>query len=46
MNELNVFKGFLNNLLFVGVLIFTILVQYFIVQYGGKAVHCSPLTIK
>lgn len=43
--EVNVFKGFFNNFLFVSVLIITIFVQVLIVEYGGRPVHVSPLSM-
>jgi P-type Ca2+ transporter type 2B len=44
LGELNVFHGFFNNFLFLGVTIFTFAVQMFMVENGGKAVKCAPLT--
>jgi Ca2+ transporting ATPase len=40
----NVFQGFFNNLLFLLIIIFTIVVQCVLVQYGGKSVRTVPLT--
>lgn len=42
--EINVFQGFFRNPLFLFVIIGTVFVQLLIVEYGGKAVNCSPLT--
>lgn len=44
--ELNVFEGFFNNPLFLIILVFTVIVHYFLVELGGRAVQCSPLTIQ
>mmetsp|Transcript_22166 Transcript_22166/g.16559 ORF Transcript_22166/g.16559 Transcript_22166/m.16559 type:complete len:204 (-) Transcript_22166:41-652(-) len=44
--EYNVFKGFFNNFLFQFVIIVTIVVQYLLVQYGGTAIRCAPLTLE
>ena len=44
LGELNVFHGFFNNFLFIAVTIFTFAVQMFMVENGGKAVKCAPLT--
>nr|CAI38970.1 PMCA20 [Paramecium tetraurelia] len=41
--ELNVFDGFFNNYLFIGVIVGTIVVQILIVQLGGKAIKVTPL---
>jgi len=42
--EYNVFHGFFNNLLFILIIIFTIIVQCVLVQYGGQSVRTVPLT--
>lgn len=42
--ETNVFEGFFNNYMFLGVIIGTIIVQMLIVEYGGKAVRVAPLS--
>jgi Ca2+ transporting ATPase len=44
LGEFNVFQGFFNNFLFIGVTLFTFAVQIFMVQVGGKAVKTYPLT--
>lgn len=44
-DEVNVFKGFFKNSMFVFVIVTTIIVQLLIVEYGGKAAHCAPLTV-
>jgi len=41
--EVNVFAGIFNNFLFIGVTIFTFVVQMAMVEVGGKAVKCWPL---
>lgn len=43
LGEINVFAGFFNNFLFIGVTIFTFIVQMSMVEVGGKAVKCWPL---
>ena len=42
--EFNVFSGFFNNPLFLLILVSTMVVQYFLVQYGGPFVRTVPLT--
>ncbi len=42
--ELNIFKDFFNNWLFIAIMIFTFGVQMILVQFGGIAVRCYPLT--
>ena len=44
-SEWNVFKGFFNNGIFLAILIITVLVQVFIVHYGGALLNCSKLTV-
>lgn len=44
--EYNIFHGFFNNFLFLGIILGTIVVQYLLVQYGGVPIRTSPLTIK
>jgi magnesium-transporting ATPase (P-type) len=44
VKEYNVFAGFFNNFLFIGVIIGTIIVQIVLVEYGGKPVRTCPLT--
>ena len=43
-NEYNSFRGFFNNFLFLIILIFTIVVQILMVQYGGQSVRTIPLS--
>jgi len=43
-DELNVFRGLLNNSVFLGILLFTILVQYVFVVFGGDFTGTRPLT--
>ena len=45
-SEFNVFHGFFNNFLFLGIVIGTIIVQILLVQYGGQPVRTVPLTWK
>jgi P-type Ca2+ transporter type 2B len=45
LKEYNIFHGFFNNFLFLGIILGTILVQYFLVQYGGVPIRTSPLTM-
>jgi len=45
-NELNMFKGFFNNFLFIGIIIGTIMIQITLVQYGGVPIRTAPLTWK
>ena len=42
--EYNAFRGFFNNLLFLLILVFTIVVQILMVQYGGQSVRTLPLS--
>jgi Ca2+ transporting ATPase len=44
--DYNVFSGFFNNWLFIGIIILTIAVQVLMVQYGGLPVRCAPLTVE
>ena len=44
-NEYNVFAGFFNNFLFLGIVLATMAVQVFMVQYGGASVRTIPLTV-
>ena len=41
--EINIFEGAFKNTIFVAVLIFTVIVQYLIVQFAGKFASCVPL---
>ncbi len=45
MVEFNVFSNFFNNWIFLSVLSVTVVVQIVLVQYGGFAVKCAPLTL-
>lgn len=40
----NVFSNLLDNFYFIGVFIVTIVIQYVMIQYGGRMTRCSPLT--
>eukprot|EP00300_Choanocystis_sp_HF-7_P018086 c1992_g1_i1.p1 GENE.c1992_g1_i1~~c1992_g1_i1.p1 ORF type:complete len:1020 (-),score=308.18 c1992_g1_i1:52-3084(-) len=42
--EVNVFSGFLTNPYFVTIVVGTIFVQFFIVEFGGLALRTTPLT--
>ena len=44
VKEFNVFSGLFNNPLFLLILVSTMVVQYFLVQYGGPPVRTVPLT--
>lgn len=44
--EYNVFHGFFNNLLFLFIMIFTIVVQCLMVQYGGQSLRTVPLSLE
>ena len=43
-SEFNVFSDFFDNPLFIVILVLTVIVQIALVQYGGEAVRCTPLT--
>lgn len=43
-NDMNVFRGLAENPVFVGIIIFTILAQYGLVEYGGDFVKTAPLS--
>jgi len=45
-NEFNVFKGVFSNAIFIIIMIFTVAVQYLIVQYGGEFTDTAPLSPK
>jgi len=42
-NTMNVFSGLSKNPLFLGILAFTVVAQYLLVQYGGEFVRTAPL---
>ena len=42
--EYNIFAGFFNNWIFIGITILTFAVQVIIVEYGGRALRSTPLT--
>jgi hypothetical protein len=44
VKEFNVFSGFFNNPLFLLILVGTMVVQYFLVQYGGPPVRTTALS--
>lgn len=43
-DDLNVFANFFNNFIFLGIIVFTFVVQILLVQYGGIAVRCYPIS--
>ncbi|EQC33231.1 calcium-translocating P-type ATPase, PMCA-type [Saprolegnia diclina VS20] len=43
-DELNVFDGFFQNQLYIGIQIFQITLQAVMVQFGGLALKCAPLS--
>jgi len=43
--ELNCFEGIFKNMMFLYIVVGTIAIQYFMVEYGGKAVRTVPLTL-
>jgi len=45
-SEFNVFADFFDNMLFIIILVVTVAVQILLIQYGGEAVKCSPLTVQ
>jgi magnesium-transporting ATPase (P-type) len=44
VKEFNVFSGLFNNPRFLLILLGTIILQYFLVQYGGLLIRTAPLT--
>ncbi len=42
--EYNIFHGFFNNFLFLGIIVATIIIQVLLVQYGGQPMRTAPLT--
>lgn len=44
-SELNVFKGFFNNFLFLFIIVVTLVVQVLIVHFGGAIMNTSQLTL-
>jgi Ca2+ transporting ATPase len=45
MGDYNIFKGFLNNYLFIYILFMTLFIQLAIVQLGGHVLSCHPLSL-
>uniref|UniRef100_A0A7S2UYB5 Cation-transporting P-type ATPase C-terminal domain-containing protein n=1 Tax=Fibrocapsa japonica TaxID=94617 RepID=A0A7S2UYB5_9STRA len=43
-NSMNVFKGLFSNIIFLGIIAFTVGAQYGIIQYGGDFTRTCPLT--
>jgi len=46
LSEWNMFKGFFNNPIFVGIIVFTIAFQMILVEFGGQALKCSSLSLE
>eukprot|EP00357_Protocruzia_adherens_P024550 CAMPEP_0114973420 /NCGR_PEP_ID=MMETSP0216-20121206/943_1 /TAXON_ID=223996 /ORGANISM="Protocruzia adherens, Strain Boccale" /LENGTH=200 /DNA_ID=CAMNT_0002333907 /DNA_START=430 /DNA_END=1032 /DNA_ORIENTATION=+ len=46
LDEFNIFKNFFNNFLFLLIQGLTIAVQILLVQYGGIAMRCAPLSVE
>jgi len=46
LKEWNLFKGFFDNWMFLTILVVTLVIQLLLVQFGGKAVGCSPLSFE
>jgi len=44
-SDFNVFANFFNNPMFFFIMLLTIAVQIVLVEYGGEAVRCTPLTV-
>lgn len=44
-DEFNVFEGFFNNSIFLIVFFGTLIIQFVLVEFGGRAVKVTPLTI-
>jgi magnesium-transporting ATPase (P-type) len=42
--EYNMFRGFFNNFMFLGIILATVVIQVTLVQYGGVPIRTSPLT--
>jgi Ca2+ transporting ATPase len=45
-SELNIFRGFFNNWLFLFILALTVVIQVTLVQFGGQVIGCTPLTLQ
>jgi Ca2+-transporting ATPase len=43
--ELNVFSGFFSNTIFLSVFVFTLLMQWLIIQFGGEFASTTPLSL-
>ena len=43
--EINIFKDFFSNSIFVGILIFTLVMQFLLIQFGGEFVSTTPLNL-
>ena len=44
--ELNMFEGIHKNWIFIFIIILIVAVQFVLVEFGGKAVKCTPLSLK
>ena len=45
LSEVNVFKGIFSNVMFIGIIITTVIVQFFLVEVGGEPIRCAPLEL-
>ena len=43
-DDMNVLAGILNNFMFILVIVFTVVMQYIIIEYGGDFTKTTPLT--
>lgn len=43
-SEVNIFRGFFNNWLFLFIMTITVIIQICLVQFGGKFISCAPLS--
>jgi hypothetical protein len=44
--EVNVFRGFFNNPMFLALLVFITVAQFLIVEYGNGPANCTPLSLR
>lgn len=42
--EYNIFRGFFNNPLFLGITVLSFAVQFAMTEYGGQGIRTTPLT--
>ena len=45
LTDWNIFKGFFDNSMFVGIFTATIVVQFMFIELGGEIIKCSNLTV-